>query len=675
MINGGALGSVQPGSLLVSNTAVNFTFSGTGSIAGTTSLVKNGPGGLSINTSNSYGGGTFLNGGVLTAGSSGALGSGPMTMTGGTLNGNAKETYGGGTILSGGLLNLGNSAALGSGPLTVSGGALDNTSGAAMTLAGNLAQNWNGSFTFVGSKPLSLGNGAVTLGVTPTLTVAGGTLTVGGNISGNHGLSMTGAGTLNLGGANSYSGNTTIGGGVLQLGSAAAIPTGAVAGNVVFNNGADSAVLDLNGNNATINGLSQPSLSTTNMVINSLSGGTVTLTAGNNNSTSTFGGVLANNTGSGGVLALTKIGLGTLTLMGNQTYTGATTISGGGLQLGTGIPGQDASIAASTSLVNNATLTVSNAGPTTLAVPITGAGALVQNSPSTLTLTGQNAVAALALTNSGTITGGGISLTAGITFVNNAAGLSTLASPLNIVGPGAPNIWTSNSAGTLNIAAPITDGNNTLYLFDGNYTMGARARSQLVSANAACDGRQQRYRRFHNSNFLQTGGVISDSRPSNAASTFFVSQGGTTNYTMTGGTLLVTTGTGSVAFNGSGKNGYLTINGAGAVASLAGLNLFGVSGGTGEVNLLNGTLQVDNIFTSAAAASSTLYDIFNFSGGTLQPLDGNVASAGFGSATAAQNVTMTISGSGATMLSSDAGGVGRTVQVYANLTGSGVRRP
>lgn len=666
VINGGALGSVQPGSVLVSNTAVNFTFSGTGSLGGTTSLVKNGPGGLSINTSNSYSGGTFLNGGLITAGSSGALGSGALTISGGTLNSNAKETYGGGTILSGGLLNLGNSAALGSGPLTVSGGSLDNTSGAAMTLAGNLAQNWSGSFTFVGSKPLSLGNGAVTLGTTPTLTV-GGMLTVGGNISGNYGLSMAGAGTLNVGSANSYTGNTTIGGGVLQLGSSAAIPTGAVAGNVVFTNAAAPAVLDLNGNNATINGLSQPSPSTTNMVINSLSGGTVTLTIGNNNVTSTFGGVLANNTGAGGVLALTKTGAGTLTLMGSETYTGATTISGGGLQLGTGIPGQDASIAASTSLVNNATLTVSNAGPTTLAVPITGAGNLVQNSPSTLTLSGQNTIAALALTNSGTITGGGISLTAGATFVNNAAGLSTLASPLNLVG-GAANIWSSNSAGTLNIGAAITDGSNTLYLFDGNYTMGAAGSITVPNAALVMGGSNDTG--AHTSNFLQTGGVVSDSRPGNAANTFFVSQGGTTNYTMTGGSLLVTTGTGSVAYNGGGKNGYLTINGAGAVASFAGLNLYGASGGTGEVNLLNGTLQVDNLFTNGAA-SSTAYDIFNFSGGTLQPLDSGVAGAGFGSATAAQNVTMTISGSGATMLSSDAGGVGRTVQVYANLTGSG----
>ena len=103
-----------------------------------------------------------------------------------------------------------------------------------MTLAANPAQNWNASFTFVGSNPLNLGTGAVTLGVTPTATVSGSTLTVGGNISGNFGLSLKGAGMLNLGGSNSYTGTTTINSGVLQLGAASAIPTGAGAGNLVF---------------------------------------------------------------------------------------------------------------------------------------------------------------------------------------------------------------------------------------------------------------------------------------------------------------------------------------------------------------------------------------------------------------------------------------------------------
>jgi autotransporter-associated beta strand protein len=670
VINGGALGSVQPGSVVVSNTALNYTFSGTGSIGGTTSLVKNGPGGLTINTSNSYGGGTFLNGGVLTAGSNGALGTGALTISGGTLNSNAIETYAGGTHLSGGLLNLGNSAALSGGPLTITGGSLDNTSGAAMTLAGNIAQNWIASFTFVGSNPLNLGTGAVTLGITPTVTVGGSTLTVGGGISGNYGLSLRGAGTLNLGGANTYVGNTTINSGVLQLGTSSAIPTGAVAGNVVFSNSAASAVLDLNGNNATINGLSQPTLSASNTVINSLSGGTVTLTVGNNNATSTFGGVLANNTGTGGVLALAKTGAGTLTLMGNESYSGATTIGSGVLQLGTGVLGQDASIASTAGLVNNGSLIVSNAGPTTLPVPITGAGSLVMNSSNTLTLTGQNTVAALAFTNSGTITGGSISLTAGTTLSNAAGGLTTLASPLNIVGVGANNIWTGTSTGTLNIAAPITDSNNHLYLHDGNYVMGGAGSITVSGFALVLGGTGVNDTGAHTSTFLQTGGVLSASRPSAPANTFFVSQGGTTNYTMTGGTLLVTTGTGSVAYNGTNKSGNWTINGASAVASLAGLDLFGVSGGVAQVNLINGTLQVDYLFTNAAA-SSTAYDIFNLSGGTLQPLDGNVSSGGFGSATATQNLTIALSGSGATISSSDAGGIGRTVSVYVNLSGSG----
>ena len=61
-------GNVAPGSLTVANTNVAYTFSGTGSIVGTTSLNMTGPGTLTINTNNSFTGGTSLGGGLLEPG-------------------------------------------------------------------------------------------------------------------------------------------------------------------------------------------------------------------------------------------------------------------------------------------------------------------------------------------------------------------------------------------------------------------------------------------------------------------------------------------------------------------------------------------------------------------------------------------------------------------------------
>ncbi len=185
-ISGGTLGFVQPGSVTVSNTAVNYTFSGD-PIAGATSLVKNGPGSLTLNSANNYTGGT---------------------------------------VLGGGALNDGAVNALGSGPLTISGGSLSNTSGSPMTLGGN-ALNLNGSFVFAGSNPLNTGAGPVTLGATPTVTVSSSTLTIGGSIGGGYGLTSSGAGMLILAGSNSYTGDTTIAQGTLQLGATGAIPSGA----------------------------------------------------------------------------------------------------------------------------------------------------------------------------------------------------------------------------------------------------------------------------------------------------------------------------------------------------------------------------------------------------------------------------------------------------------------
>ena len=75
-ISGGSLGAVQPASLTVNNTAVNYTFSGA-PIGDGTSLVKNGAGTLTLASSNTYiGGGTSLTNGVLNANAAFAAGHG-----------------------------------------------------------------------------------------------------------------------------------------------------------------------------------------------------------------------------------------------------------------------------------------------------------------------------------------------------------------------------------------------------------------------------------------------------------------------------------------------------------------------------------------------------------------------------------------------------------------------
>jgi autotransporter-associated beta strand protein len=77
--------TVSPGSVSVNNSAHDYVIGGTGSIAGTTSLSKSGSGKLTLNSVNTYTGGTTVSAGTLVAGVAGALPSGAVSITGGTL--------------------------------------------------------------------------------------------------------------------------------------------------------------------------------------------------------------------------------------------------------------------------------------------------------------------------------------------------------------------------------------------------------------------------------------------------------------------------------------------------------------------------------------------------------------------------------------------------------------
>ena len=90
-----------------------------------------------------------------------------------------------------------------------------------------------------------------------------------------------------------------------------------------------------------------------------------------------------------GAIALNLNGDGTQVLarFGN-TYTGATTITGGTLQLGTGVSGHDGSIAGTSGVIlaNNTTLAYNIAGTQTASYAIGGGGGVSKLGPGTLTM-------------------------------------------------------------------------------------------------------------------------------------------------------------------------------------------------------------------------------------------------------------------------------------------------
>lgn len=234
--------------------------------------------------------------------------------------------------------------------------------------------------------------------------VSGGgqTVTISGKITGSHGIDFYGAANGNnyastfiiSNTANDYTGNTTIFiapfsntlrtniSNTLKLGASNVISNGANAGNVVFdqfggNTETPTARLDLAGYNETINGVVVNN--GVNAVITNSAVGASLLQIGDNNTTSSFSGVIT-EAGSGATLAISKIGNGTLTLTGTNTYTGTTTVTAGSLII-------NGSIASSSVVVNS---TLGGSGVMANAT-ITGSGSVNPgNSPGILTAAATN---------------------------------------------------------------------------------------------------------------------------------------------------------------------------------------------------------------------------------------------------------------------------------------------
>jgi len=188
----------------------------------------------------------------------------------------------------------------------------------------------------IGTGPLTVSNSTIRAAehlILPGMTLNGGgvdfqhqgfNIFVQGSVTGIGAITKFGDGILTLAGQNSYSGGTIINNGTVAIGRSDAL---APIGHVEIGD----ATFDVNGHSPTIGSLAGVAASNV-----TLDGGN--LTVGQNNGDTTFGGVIS---GSGG--SITKIGTGTLTLSGDNTYTGATVIDGGRLELGNNSRISDAS--------------------------------------------------------------------------------------------------------------------------------------------------------------------------------------------------------------------------------------------------------------------------------------------------------------------------------------------
>lgn len=313
-------------------------------------------------------------GGVLADGSGGGSlsvvksGSSAQTLSG-------ANTFTGGLTLNAGTLNINSASALGAtaSVFTINGGTLGNTTAGAITNANNNAMVWNGSFTFSAAavNTLNLGTGAVSLGTAAgtsrTITVSSNaltTLTVGGSISDGttaNGITKAGVGILILGGNSTYTGLTSVNAGFLRITHGNALGSAAAGTTVAAGNNR----LQL-ANNITVNGeyLITPYLenvsgdNTWTGTVQCAVGTPLTLDAAAGNLLIT-GNVNARDTGNtnhttnligsgtgeiSGVLSNTlnvnKAGTGTWIFSGANTYTDATNVNAGGLQVGKNGVGQ-----------------------------------------------------------------------------------------------------------------------------------------------------------------------------------------------------------------------------------------------------------------------------------------------------------------------------------------------
>ncbi|MEI6239928.1 MAG: autotransporter-associated beta strand repeat-containing protein [Planctomycetia bacterium] len=588
---------------------------------------------------------------------------------------------GGGTIVgsgSGGRWVFSNNLLTGSGTLTLSasngfnrfdlgsGNTQSNFSGKwvidGSAAAGFLADNAQGSVwgTGAGSDVVTMRNGGAVLIRTGTVgsSTQGFTIGTGGGVFNGAGgvtatiaaqISGTGSdrvtfrpsqnGVLILSNtANAYSGDTYVlgdsfGTNYVRLGAAGVVPNGAGKGNLVIVNSAGAATgagiggFDLNGFSQTINGLSSLAISgtlSTDSVVDNLAANTsATLTLGANNASTTFAGTIQ-NTGSSATLSLRKIGSGTQTLTGNNTYSGTTTISQGAIQVN-GITNTLGNSTNGTVVLDGGAIvaawtTTQNPG---WAIQIGAAGGTIIGSGSG----GRWGIASTAFSGSGTLTLQGANNFSRFDTNGNAQAAFSGKWVIDGVGTGIfvdnpqGNVWgtgigtdvvTMRNGGAILIRGGTVSSSTQGFTIGtgGGVFSGAGGVTATIAAQISGTGSDRVTFRPSQNGVL----ILSNTANAYSGDTYVLGDSFGTNY--------VRLGAAGVVPNGAGKGNLVIVNGAGA-ATGGGAGGFDLNGFSQTINglsslAISGTLSTDSVVDNLAANTSA----------TLT-LGGNDASATF----------------------------------------------
>ena len=379
------LNGTLPVSSFSINSSKNYTFTGTGVISGSTGLVKSGSGTLSLQTKNTFAGGVTINGGTieisklsngeevgplgvsnksasnlvfsnggilkinstltqntdrgitLSTGGGEVNVANSMASFGGLITGSGnlvksgtgifavlgKNTYTGGTTIKAGAVQLSsfdaNEFGLGTGMVTLENGA-----------SLSMLDTWDGDFDYVNTTcPLNL---FVPAGATGRFNAAGRCKLTG---------SLTGAGTFEL---FTEFVRTELNGNWSQFTGTIKVLTDADGGDFRINTSAGFGKATLNlGDKTFAYYLPAPSSSGTTLEAgaitgaagsilrgSSISGRTLTWKVGGINTDAVYPGTIA-EAGTGSTLVINKVGTGTWTISGNNTYRGNTIVTAGKL--------------------------------------------------------------------------------------------------------------------------------------------------------------------------------------------------------------------------------------------------------------------------------------------------------------------------------------------------------